>query len=87
MPSRAHLKGAEIVEEEHQAQLQNEAVDRAMRRYEIARQLAREAFKGNDDVDVGYTGDADSTVEYVDAGYWVNARVFIYAEDVEERMR
>lgn len=83
MPSRAWLKGQEIAEEERQMQLQNEAFDRAFKRGQIACAIAHERFAmDRDDIEVLSPGDA----QYVDGGYWVDARIFVDADEVEERM-
>lgn len=90
MPSRGYLKAAEAWEEERQMNELNASLDRDAQRQEIALEIARDSY-GSDDVEVGPpvysdTGSPDEKVESVDGGYWVSARVFIYADDVEERM-
>lgn len=80
MSDRLRRKAAEAWEEERQMNELNDSLRRADERKKIAESLARASFIDNDDVEVG--GD----VEYVDGGYWVTARVFVDAEDVEEAM-
>lgn len=58
-------------------------VDRARKRELIAHQIVSERFSGDDDVSIE---PPDEEIEYVDGGYWVSARLFVYADDVEERM-
>lgn len=61
------------------------SVDRAFERAEIARSIAQQRFADDDDLDVpdAFPG---VNVEYVDEGYWVEARVFVSADEVEDRL-
>lgn len=89
MPSHSWLKGQEIAEEERQMQLQNESIDRILNQEARAVEIAREIY-GSDDVEV-YPGAFLAElpvprIEIVDGGYWVEARVWVDADLVEERM-
>jgi len=91
MPSRAHLKGAEIAAEEAAVIAQNEAIERSDRRRAVAAALAQENYAswfGEGDMEVSTPDDnrGEIAVEFCDGGYWVSARVWIYDHQVEERM-
>lgn len=93
MPSRAYLKAAETWEEERQMNELNESLARAQKRAEIALALARSRYKDDDDVEIVGRPDNPNdpcylhleggVIEPVDGGYWIEARVFVYADDVE----
>jgi hypothetical protein len=88
---RLRRKAAEAWEEERQMNELNESAARWEQRNRIAAQIAIERFEGDDDLDIPIDEDSVmlgdmSVVESVDGGYWVTARVWVYADDVEERM-
>jgi hypothetical protein len=61
-----------------------------MTREETAAAIARERYERDEDVDV-LPGDwmvesPEPKIESVDGGYWVQARVFVDADTVEERV-
>lgn len=63
---------------------------RASERRQVAAECAQDKYAGNDDIDV-LPGDwlvesPEPQVESVDGGYWVQARVWVDAENVEMRM-
>ena len=82
MPSRAHLKAAELMEEERQMNELNASLERQEQRERIAAGLAYENYASDDVV----VEPPDEGVESVDGGYWVKARLWVDADDVEERM-
>lgn len=87
MPNRLWLKAAESAEEERQMIELNASLEREARREKIAIDLARVRYAFNtDDVEITHEDYPTPVVESVDGGYWVRARVWIYADDVEERM-
>lgn len=73
------------------------SVRRAQERASIACILATQRFATNDDVEVVgrplepdspiYVHTEDGVAEYVDGGYWVEARIFVDADDVETHMQ
>lgn len=56
------------------------SVARMARRFEIAGEMAIERY-GDDDCEIFH-----EEIESVDGGYWVNARVWVDADPVEDRL-
>ncbi len=67
------------------AQDLNESIRRYERRLEIAGELAAQDYNGclGDDLEIVEGIDGKWFVESVDAGYWVEARVWVDMERVE----
>ena len=67
-----------------------ESFNASMRRNSKRERLAVEAAKemyGSADVEVGRAFERpDDEVEWVDGGYWVNARIWVDFEEVEGRL-
>lgn len=68
------------------------SAERYTKRLRTAVILAHEVYQGpgavlGDDLVVENFDDEESFVESVDGGYWIEARVWISADDVEDRMR
>lgn len=62
------------------------AARRWWKRRQYAVSIAQENY-GDDDCEIyDEAADAESHIEEVDGGYWVRARVWVSAADVEERM-
>jgi hypothetical protein len=57
-----------------------EAAQSAFKRREIAADIARDQY-GSDDVEIA----DDPTVDYVDGGYWIPARLWVSADAVEDQ--
>ena len=89
MSKRGRAIGEEFAESELQTMALNESLARDQRRREIAAEIAEESY-GSDDVDVlpgkWILEDREPRIESVDGGYWVEARVWVEADVVEERM-
>jgi hypothetical protein len=85
--NRARAIGLELAETDAQTEALNASLARDERRRQIASDLARESYH-SDDVEVSRIGDnrGEVDVESVDGGYWVSARVWVYAEDVEAQL-
>ena len=90
MSKRARRIGLEAWESDRQMDELNESLRREDERKRLAVKLAHERY-GTDDVEVNPLDEIDhsigtlgDTVESVDGGYWVPARVWIPFEDVEE---
>lgn len=69
------------------AEAADQSADRAIERMRLACVIAHERHEGNDDLEVANYDDEESFIEYVDGGYWVEARVFVDFETVEDRMQ
>lgn len=77
MSRRARAIGLEHAEVEAQTEALNASLARNAERERKAREVAHATY-GTDDVEVL------NEVEYVDGGYWVAARVWVYADDEDE---
>jgi hypothetical protein len=90
MPRSGHI-GREFAAQEAEMEAINESLERSEKRMRIAGELACDRFAGDDDVDVmpgtWMPETPEPRVESVDGGYWVLARVWVDAEEVEERMQ
>lgn len=87
MSRRARAMAHELAETEAQMDAINSALDNDQRRREIAKQLAQDKY-GTEDVifdpfDVGGSWPSNP-IESRDGGYWVAAKVWIEADDVED---
>lgn len=64
-----------------------ESVQRMSRRFELATEIAKSTY-ASDDLEIveSVLASGGWFVESVDGGYWVEARVWVPADAVEERM-